>query len=107
MKDFIEHVRIETPKLFDPSELNEVIQMTCNIIARAIYELCDTVSFTSERVTWSKDGNIVGHFTIHLQPTMTFSEAFKEIIKRDKTVQQHFHLILDTPQEKTYQIILE
>jgi len=108
MDELLEHLDKSKLGVFEPSELNEVILMVYNIIRRSVRDKCDFLTLTPTHFVLHKEGCSVNRFPVDRpKPTMSFREALKRILDRDEVVRRYLHLVAETPEEISYQIVLE
>lgn len=108
MRNFFEHLQRPTSNVFKREELNEILLMTYNIIKRAVREGGDTLTLTSSRFTWSKDGVLLGERRIdRVKPSTSYRSQLELIVERDEIVRQHLIPITKTKKEVVYRIKLD
>jgi len=76
------------------------------VIERAIRDVSEEITLSSTGFVWRKDQQVKGTFQIGpLKPTMSFRDALKTILDRDKAVQARLQIIVETAQEVSYRIV--
>jgi hypothetical protein len=89
MKTLSDHLRDVDPlDYFAPAEMNYIILFTYSMLTAVVREECDTIAFTANDVTWSKDGLPVRQRQESPLQTVTFRETMRQIVKHDPVVRE-------------------
>lgn len=92
--------------IFEPSEMTEIILMVYNVIERAIRDASEEITLSPTGFIWRKDRQIKGTFKIHsFDWTMSFRDALRIVLERDKAVQARLQVIVETAKEVSYRIV--
>ena len=93
-------------QIFEASEINEIILMVYTVIKRAIRDAAEEITLSPAGFVWRKDQQLKGTFKIHsLDWTMSFRDALSIVLERDKAVQAHLQVIVETAQKVSYRIV--
>jgi hypothetical protein len=80
--------RLDPLDYFAPSEMNHIVLFVYGILRAATREECDTIAFTKNDVTWSKDGLPIRQQWESPHRTITFRETMRQIVARDPVVRE-------------------
>jgi len=89
------------PSLFADQEIDHVLVTAYQIIKWAIRDQCDIIEVTLDYAIWSKQGVKIGK----LPTPVSFRPYFEKILDRDKIVQTHVLLVMQTEDSDIYKLV--
>ena len=93
-------------QVFETSEMTEIILMVYNVIERALRDASEEITLSPVGFVWRKNQQIKGTFQIgRVKPTMSFRDALRIVLERDKAVQARLQVIVETAKEVSYRIV--